>query len=312
MKIWTNKWLLYIKKWAISLSNPAQSMFPFVMKPNCHFKPTNFYATLCAFIKRCSIIENLSAYSWSIDVVLVQNTHDQNGWSMSDRKPSACTMYNCSFTTFRYLTNPKLGFKHRFHNFLQIYFCRIDWTNIWQAVYAAWLKHQQTSLAIQQKLGVPVKNGSFFDSTEKSIPFSQNIDKCQCTAPSPVAGQRRALANADSEHDKWAVAFMWPGSVAQKNKTSTMLSFNVQSIDLPVNYMAWRFWRWDNWMAAQHLPRDLLVQPNNRLKELAETTKKKIDMSAYFEEEKMLGCFALAWSFRWIIPFVKRSLRDNE
>jgi len=33
-----------------------------------------------------------------------------------------------------------------------------------------------------------------------------------------------------------------PVSVAQKNKPSTMLSSNVQSIDLPMDYMAWRFW----------------------------------------------------------------------
>jgi len=30
-------------------------------------------------------------------------------------------------------------------------------------------------------------------------------------------------------------------SVAQKNKPSTMLSSNVQSIDLPMDCMAWRF-----------------------------------------------------------------------
>jgi len=33
-----------------------------------------------------------------------------------------------------------------------------------------------------------------------------------------------------------------PVSVAQKNKPSTMSSFNVQSIDLPMDCMAWRFW----------------------------------------------------------------------
>ena len=33
-----------------------------------------------------------------------------------------------------------------------------------------------------------------------------------------------------------------PVSVAQKNKPSTMLSSNVQSIDLPIDCMAWRFW----------------------------------------------------------------------
>ena len=33
-----------------------------------------------------------------------------------------------------------------------------------------------------------------------------------------------------------------PVTVAQKNKPSTMLSSNVQSIDLPMDCMAWRFW----------------------------------------------------------------------
>jgi len=33
-----------------------------------------------------------------------------------------------------------------------------------------------------------------------------------------------------------------PASVAQKNKPSTMVSSYVKSIDLPVEYVAWRFW----------------------------------------------------------------------
>ena len=39
---------------------------------------------------------------------------------------------------------------------------------------------------------------------------------------------------------KWPL--LRPASVAQKNKPSTMLSSNVQSIDLPMDCMAWRFW----------------------------------------------------------------------
>ena len=49
--------------------------------------------------------------------------------------------------------------------------------------------------------------------------------------------------------DVFAPAFtngVWPllrpVSVTQKNKPSTMLSFNVQSIDLPMDCTAWRFW----------------------------------------------------------------------
>jgi len=42
--------------------------------------------------------------------------------------------------------------------------------------------------------------------------------------------------------------------MVQKNKPSTMLSSNVQSIDLPMECTAWRFWMTRNGMAAQHLP----------------------------------------------------------
>jgi len=55
-----------------------------------------------------------------------------------------------------------------------------------------------------------------------------------------------------------------PVSVAQKNKPSTMLSSNVQSIDFPLSAWPDGPGRWENRMAAQHLPRDL-VRPSSRL-----------------------------------------------
>jgi len=62
-----------------------------------------------------------------------------------------------------------------------------------------------------------------------------------------------------------------PVSMVQKNKLSTMLPSNVQSIELPMDYSAWPdgSGRCDNWMAAQHLPQDLLWPSsgfNNSLK----------------------------------------------
>jgi len=63
---------------------------------------------------------------------------------------------------------------------------------------------------------------------------------------------------------KWGVIPMRPVSVAQKNKPLTISSCNVQSIDLPIDCIAWRSGR-DNWMATEHLPRDL-VQSSSGLK----------------------------------------------
>ena len=65
---------------------------------------------------------------------------------------------------------------------------------------------------------------------------SQEESGSGLTASAPVRGVS-ALACTNG---------LWPPlrpvSVAQKNKQSTMLSFNVQSIDLPMDCMAWRFW----------------------------------------------------------------------
>ena len=61
---------------------------------------------------------------------------------------------------------------------------------------------------------------------------------------------------------KWVWPPLRPVSVAQKNKPSNMLSFNVQFIDLPWNARPGGSGWWDNRLAAQHLLRDL-VQPSS-------------------------------------------------
>jgi len=65
-----------------------------------------------------------------------------------------------------------------------------------------------------------------------------------------------------------------PVGVAQKNKPSTMLSSNIQSIDLLlIDFPAWGSWTMrHNRMAAQHLPRDL-VRPSCGQQQLAQKTK---------------------------------------
>jgi len=70
---------------------------------------------------------------------------------------------------------------------------------------------------------------------------------------------------------------VWPllqlVSVAQK-RPSTMLSSNVQCIHLSMDSFSDVSGWWDNWMAAQHLLRDLL-RPSSGLEELVHAMKKK-------------------------------------
>ena len=74
--------------------------------------------------------------------------------------------------------------------------------------------------------------------------------------PTPIPPERPSQEEAGSDLTASAQALgvsahvctngvsppLWPVSVAQKNKLSTVLSFDVQSIDLTVDCMAWRFW----------------------------------------------------------------------
>ena len=54
---------------------------------------------------------------------------------------------------------------------------------------------------------------------------------------------------------QWVWPRIRPMSVAQKNKPSTMLSSNVQSIDLLMECMAWRFWKMRQWNGCSPAPR---------------------------------------------------------
>ena len=56
----------------------------------------------------------------------------------------------------------------------------------------------------------------------------------------------------------WAWPLLWPVSVAQKNKPLIMFSSNVQSINLLRTARPNGSGGWDNRMAAQHFPWDLL------------------------------------------------------
>jgi len=65
---------------------------------------------------------------------------------------------------------------------------------------------------------------------------SQEESGSSLTAPAPVSGVSAPV----STNEVWLP--LRPVSVAQKNKPSTMLSSNVQSIDLLMDCTAWRFW----------------------------------------------------------------------
>ena len=105
---------------------------------------------------------------------------------------------------------------------------------------------------------------------------------------------------------------LWPVSVAQNNKLLTMLSSNVQSINLPMDCIAWPdgSGRWDNWMAARHLPWDL-VQPSsgfkNSLKRRIYHWKDAFKMSpnqiAVILPLGAANCISLLWgtaSIKWL------------
>ena len=65
---------------------------------------------------------------------------------------------------------------------------------------------------------------------------SQEVPGSVLTASAPVSDvSAHACTN-------WVWPPLRPVSVAQNNKLSTMLSSNVQSIDLPMDCLAWRFW----------------------------------------------------------------------
>ena len=53
---------------------------------------------------------------------------------------------------------------------------------------------------------------------------------------------RTGVVRFSSSLYNWVWLPLWPVSVSQKNKPLTMLSSNVQSTDLLMDCMAWRFW----------------------------------------------------------------------
>ena len=95
-------------------------------------------------------------------------------------------------------------------------------------------------------------------------------------------------------------------SVAQKNKPSTMLPSNVQSIDLPMACAAWPdgSGRWDNRMAAQHLPRDL-VRPssglNNYLKRKRRIRKDWVPTLLFNAEVDLHVCMVFRFSTIFLV-----------
>jgi len=79
---------------------------------------------------------------------------------------------------------------------------------------------------------------SAFSSPAPTLPEwpSQEQLGSGLTASAPVSG----VSAPACTNGVWPP--LRPASVAQKNKLSTMLSSNVQSIDLPIDCTAWRFW----------------------------------------------------------------------
>jgi len=58
----------------------------------------------------------------------------------------------------------------------------------------------------------------------------------------PLNPLRTGVGRFRSCLHKWCVASSAALSMAYKNKPSTILSSNIQPIDLPMDCMAWRFW----------------------------------------------------------------------
>jgi len=88
--------------------------------------------------------------------------------------------------------------------------------------------------------------------------------------------------------------FLRPVSVTQKNKPSTMLSSNIQSIDLPMDCTAWRFWamRQPNGCST-HAPKSNAAK--QWIKELAQT---KEEDSGFLSNVRLPWKQSLAWIFQ--------------
>jgi len=97
---------------------------------------------------------------------------------------------------------------------------------------------------------------------------------------------------------------LWPVSVVQKNKPSTMLSLNVQSINIPMDCTAWRFWmiRQLNGCSTPDT-RSAVVQPSSALKEKAQIMKKNIQHKCWpwsSVSQCRIVCVTVYWYEVWV------------
>jgi len=85
-----------------------------------------------------------------------------------------------------------------------------------------------------------------FDNATGLRPFIPGTHPPRMTLPRTAWVGPNRLCNRvgrfRSSYTNGAWPLLRPVSVAQNNKQSTMLSSNVQSIDLPMDFTAWRLW----------------------------------------------------------------------
>ena len=136
-----------------------------------------------------------------------------------------------------------------------------------------WNASQMESITSVTRSGrTTPKDSSFSSTTPAPIPPEWPFEK---EAGSGLTASARVSDVSSPACTNGAWPPLRPVSVAQKIKPSTMLSSNVQSIDLPMACMPWRSWTIDNRMTSQHLPWDL-VRPSSSW-----TTRSKEDQSLH-------------------------------
>ena len=101
---------------------------------------------------------------------------------------------------------------------------------------------------------------------------------------------------------KWGSAWppLRPVSVAQKSKWSTLSSSNVQSIDLPTDCTAWRFWTMKQPNGCS-TPAPNSSAAKQWIKELAQTKEdSRTDCTTGIQVNKDILVFGKKGSFRWV------------
>ena len=121
---------------------------------------------------------------------------------------------------------------------------------------------------------------------------SQEKPGSSLTASAPVSGVSAPTCTNGVWHP------LLPVSVAQKNKQSTMLSANVQSIDLPMDCKAWRFWT-TRQLNGCSTPAPKSSAAKQWIEELAQKKKKRYATSC---------CFLCVWLRDFRINSRKNSL----